>query len=262
MQLGALEIVPVHDGSFRVPADGLLNRAPHADWLDDDGLLQIDLGGYLVRADGRLLLIDLGMGPVDEPNGQLLNSLARLGLAPADITDVLLTHLHFDHIGWAGDGKGGAMFPNATYRCHAADWDWFVGPDAHPDEFRFPGMPGAEDLLAPIADRVETWTGEETIARGVDVRPAPGHTPGSSLVVLSSGAERAVLLGDVIHCPGELVEDEWTMVADVDPVLAAQTREALARELDGSDALIGAAHLPGLRFGRLLPGRSWTYALR
>jgi hypothetical protein len=85
----------------------------------------------------------------------------------------------------------------------------------------------------------------------------------SSIVVLSDGGERALLLGDVAHCPIELTDIEWAGLADVDPALAARTREALAREVEGDGALVGAAHFPGLRFGRLLDDqhqhRSWAF---
>ena len=69
-----------------------------------------------------------------------------------------------------------------------------------------------------------------------------------------------MLLGDVVHCPVELVDDEWEAMFDVDPDLARRTRTALNQELEGSGVLVAAAHFPGLQFGRLLPGqgrRSW-----
>jgi hypothetical protein len=70
-----------------------------------------------------------------------------------------------------------------------------------------------------------------------------------------------MLLGDVVHCPVELLDDEWAGIADVDPALARRTRTALARELEGTDVPVAASHFPGLRFGRLLSGaggRSWV----
>jgi glyoxylase-like metal-dependent hydrolase (beta-lactamase superfamily II) len=84
---------------------------------------------------------------------------------------------------------------------------------------------------------------------------APGHTPGSTIMVISSGTERALLLGDVVHCPVELLDDEWAGMGDVDPDLAKRTRNALARELEGTDVPAAAAHFPGLQFGKLLAAR-------
>ena len=80
-------------------------------------------------------------------------------------------------------------------------------------------------------------------------------------MVVSSGADRALLLGDAVHCPVELLDDEWATIGDVDPDLATRTRIALAKELEGSDIPVAAAHFPGLQFGRLLSGegrRRWV----
>jgi hypothetical protein len=82
------------------------------------------------------------------------------------------------------------------------------------------------------------------------------------VVVVSDGSQRALLLGDVIHCPLELMDDEFNLLVDHDQELANRVRETYARELEGSDIPVAAAHFPGLRFGRLLPGertRRWTY---
>ena len=79
--------------------------------------------------------------------------------------------------------------------------------------------------------------------------------------MLSSGTARGILLGDVVHCPVELVDDEWGSLGDVDPALARRTKLALAMELEGGDVPVAGAHFPGMRFGRLLPGeglRSWV----
>jgi glyoxylase-like metal-dependent hydrolase (beta-lactamase superfamily II) len=265
VKVGDLVIHPVHDGLARLPADELLSYtgpaddpwAPHRRFLSEGQILELSLGGFLVRTGDRLVLIDAGVGRFDNgvfAGGRLMDSLAAHGVAPTDVTDVVFTHLHFDHVGWATQ-QGDIVFPRATYRCHAADWDHFVAGAG--------ALKGAVRKLSPITERLEVFAGEATIAPGIDVRPAPGHTPGSTVVVVSSGAERALLLGDVIHCPVELIESDWEMVHDVDRALAARTREALAKELEGSDTPVAAAHFPGLRFGRLLPGtatrRSWVF---
>ena len=90
-----------------------------------------------------------------------------------------------------------------------------------------------------------------------------GRNTGSTVVVVSSGTGRLLLLGDVVHCPAQLLEDEWLVLGDVDPQLAQRTRDTLAREIESTGARVGAAHFPGLRFGRLLPAqgrRAWTLA--
>jgi glyoxylase-like metal-dependent hydrolase (beta-lactamase superfamily II) len=119
-----------------------------------------------------------------------------------------------------------------------------------------------DERLAPVANRLETWDTDTNLFPGVDVRLAPGHTPGSSVVVLSDGAARAMLLGDMVHCPLELSEDDFDLLVDVDMELAQRTRVAYARELERDDIPIAASHFPELRFGRLLSGegrRRWTF---
>jgi glyoxylase-like metal-dependent hydrolase (beta-lactamase superfamily II) len=122
--------------------------------------------------------------------------------------------------------------------------------------------PGSgKPVLEPIADRLEPWKESTTLMPGVDVRLAAGHTPGSGVIVISSGAARAILLGDIAHCPIELLDDEWAGLGDVDPVMATRTRVALMRELEGQDIPITASHFPGLKFGRVVPAqgkRQWV----
>jgi glyoxylase-like metal-dependent hydrolase (beta-lactamase superfamily II) len=180
-----------------------------------------------------------------------LESLAAEGVQPGDVTDLVFTHLHYDHVGWATQ-QGKIVFSNATPRCHRADWAHFVEGDD----------PRAAAKLLPLVDRMEFWEADGTLFPGLDVQGAPGHTPGSTIFVVSDGDEKAMLLGDVVHCPIELVEDDWEAIVDVDPALARRTREALARELEGSDVPVAAAHFPGLQFGRLLQAgvqRGWVY---
>ena len=89
----------------------------------------------------------------------------------------------------------------------------------------------------------------------------PGHTPGHLCVVVASGGQRALLLGDAVTCPVQLDEPTWHSIGDVDPELANRTRERLWRELEGKDVTGAGAHFPELRFGRVLKGsgkRWWT----
>src|SRR5438105_3786612 len=128
------------------------------------------------------------------------------------------------------DGIARAV-PSETYRCDAADWAHFIPTDER-----------ATRKLAPIESRLETWDGNGPLLPGLDVRRAPGHTPGSTILVVSSGGARAMLLGDVVHCPVELLDDEWATIGDVDPAMARRTRVALARELEADDVPVAAAH--------------------
>jgi len=270
MQVGTVSIDGISDGTLPLPPKTLFNKTDqdwlhHSQFLDSDGMLPIGFGGFLVRTGEHLALVDTGIGPHADPErtGIFMKSLTAQGIDPSEITDVVLTHLHFDHLGWATDGER-RLFGNATYRCHEADWEFFMGANPFDDSLPVSLMGGrmSAELLPPILDRLEPWGEDETILPGIDVRTAPGHTPGSTVIVISSGSERAMLLGDVVHCPAELLSDDWEMLGDVDRGLAQRTREALARELEDADIPAAATHFPGLTFGRLLTAqgrRQWAF---
>jgi glyoxylase-like metal-dependent hydrolase (beta-lactamase superfamily II) len=262
MDIGDLVVAPAFDGVMKAPVTAYRGTtdeqwAPHRRFLSSDGSLDFALGGFLVRAPGeRLVLVDAGIGPRsgvimngagEYRGGDLLTSLAALQVRPEDITDVVFTHLHFDHVGWASN-EGAIIFPNATYRCDGRDWQHFRDNDR------------VQPILTPIEQRLTTWDSSGPLCPGIDAMSAPGHTPGSTILVLSSGSARGLLLGDVVHCPIELIDDEWAGLGDVDPELAKRTRNALAREIEGTDTPVAAAHFPGMVFGRLLSAngrRSW-----
>ena len=258
MRVGELEVLPVIDGVARLPVRETFTTMapeswePHRRFLTDDGLLELALGGFLLRGNGRVALIDTGVGMLTGAfaGGHFLEHLASYGVAPEDVTDVLFTHLHFDHVGWATQ-QGRVVVENATYRCDERDWAHFVGPDER-----------ATRKLAPLESRMSFWSSGGPLLPGLDAMITPGHTPGSTVFVLSSGVERAMLLGDVVHCPVELLDEEWAGMGDVDPAMAVRTRNALARELEGTDIPMAAGHFPGLEFGRLLGGgqgrRQWV----
>jgi glyoxylase-like metal-dependent hydrolase (beta-lactamase superfamily II) len=253
LRIGAIEILPVRDGTGHVRGAEVLTRpgvpdawACHGDQLDADGVLHLPLGGFLVRTGDRLVLVDAGVGTIDNGEycgGGFLDSLRGLGVAPAEVTDVVFTHLHFDHVGWA-TSKGEVVFPNATYRVHAADWAHFVtAPDA---------APGAVRKLAPLQSRLETFDADVVIAPGLSARHTPGHTPGSTIYIVADGDQRALLLGDVVHSVVEFAERDWEAVFDVDPVAARAMRNAVADEVADTTDLVVGAHFPEFRFGRLI----------
>lgn len=261
--VGDVEILPVLDGSaFEIARDVLTIPgsadpwACHADMLDDDGHLVLTLGGFLLRTGTRIILIDVGVGMIDNRSykgGQFLHNLRTYGVEPDMVTDVLFTHLHFDHVGWATQ-QGKVVFPRATFRVHQADWDHFVSsPEADPRAVR---------KLSPLEAQLETFDSEVTLAPGLDARPTPGHTPGSTTYIVSNGSERALLLGDVVHSTVELTEPDWEAVFDVDPSAARIVRSQISNELALSENIAVAAHFPGLRFGRIITGvaeRQWVF---
>lgn len=258
VRVGELELIPLSDGTVSLPPEFYvgLDVAAHPGLVGEDGKLHMPIGCYVVRSGDRTILLDAGLGPIHATwasGGALPAALVAAEVRVEEIDLVVCTHLHLDHVGWlAQDGR--PFFPNATVRYGAADWEQFV-ESAEPDD----PTRGIMQTLARDG-RLEPIDGDMVaLGPGITARHTPGHTLGHYCLVLSSGTERAFLLGDAVECPLQLSEPDFYVMSDVDPGMAARTRDALWRELDGSADLVGAAHFPDLQFGRVVvgAGRRW-----
>jgi glyoxylase-like metal-dependent hydrolase (beta-lactamase superfamily II) len=270
MQVGNIVINAISDGTFiarpsyfgdGASADG------HNDLFDRYGRAWLPIGCFLIRSGARCVLVDAGMGPAESSDddgdpcrlvgGQLPVGLRAVGIETTDITDVVCTHLHPDHVGWLFDLESRPIFPHATIWFGAGDWQHFI--ELHnpliQDYIRQGFRMHASDARLRSIDR------DTSVAPGITAIQTPGHTPGHLCVVVSSDVQRALLLGDAITCPVQLDEATWHSIGDVDPGLADRTRERLWRELEGEDVTGAGSHFPELKFGRVLNGsgkRWWT----
>jgi glyoxylase-like metal-dependent hydrolase (beta-lactamase superfamily II) len=270
MQVGDIAVSPMSDGTFiarpgyfgdGVSADG------HGDLFDRHGEAWLPIGCFLVRSGDRLVLVDAGMGPDRTPErdgdqshlvgGQLPVGLRAAGVGTHDITDVVCTHMHRDHVGWLFDLDSRPVFRHATIWFGAGDWEHFIeGHNASVEDHIRQGF-----RLHADDGRLRPMDRDTGLAPGVTAIMTPGHTPGHVCVVISSGRQRALLLGDAVTCPVQLDEPTWHSIGDVDPDLADRTRQRLWRELEGDDVTGAGAHFPELRFGRVLTGsgkRWWS----
>jgi glyoxylase-like metal-dependent hydrolase (beta-lactamase superfamily II) len=228
-------------------------------------------GGFLLRSQGRTILVDTGMGStVTNPgavamftggaDGHLLEELHAVGVRPEDIDTVFLTHLHPDHVGWnlrPGGGPAQPTFPRARYLAHQADWTAFKSPEVQ-GHFPFPYW---EETLGPLETLgvLELLTGEQTLTGEITAIPTPGHTPGSMGLAIVSGGQRALIIGDVTTNPAQVTEPDWVFAFDMDPAQAVQTRKHMIERAETEDALLIACHFPHPGHGRLvrLEGRRY-----
>ena len=267
MLIGDLRVDPVSDGTFVARPEYFgqqLVASAHPDVFTRHGAAWLPIGCFVIRSGDRLLLVDAGLGPDRQElahdmhliGGQLLTGMRAVGVVPADITDVICTHLHADHVGWLFDPDARPVFGRAVIWAGEADWPHFVtGPGEMLPHIRAGWRAAAE------TDRFRPLDRDTVIAPGVTAVLAPGHTPGHMCVVLSSAAQRALLLGDAITCPVQLDEPAWHALGDVDPALAGRTRERLWRELEDDRTLGAGAHFPELQFGRVLRGAALVFFL-
>jgi glyoxylase-like metal-dependent hydrolase (beta-lactamase superfamily II) len=264
MRIGSMVLTGLVDGQMRLWADAIYPRVSASDWsrhqhlLVDDGIVRMSLGGFLVRGIGeRTVLIDAGAGPrFDLPSalgqvvtcGLMPGQLASLGVAPADITDVVFSHLHHDHVGWASvDGE--PFFPNATYWCHELDWCHFM---------ESAGDKRVVSALEPVRDQVELWSLDFTLVPGIELSFSPGHTPGSVCIFLATADEMMALIGDVAHNPIELLID-IPGPGDLDPHRASLTRTFILQRIRANSWICGS-HFPDLQCGVIANGGSqWLW---
>ena len=264
LRLGSLILQPVSDGLLRMDPSNIFADAAPEDWQplvagerDEHGQVELALNCLLVAAGDRRILVDTGYGALpDRPLvGHVGASLAELGLTPADIDVVVVSHAHGDHIGGATTGAGDdarLAYPDARYWLGQADWDHFSQPDILAQR-------GLADKLLPLqrAERLDLADGELEIAPGVRLLPLPGHTPGHMGVAFTSGQQLAIYIGDLIHHPLQIDHPEWSPVFDSLPPLSRETRKNLVERARREGALILSYHIPFPGIGRI-SDRGWT----
>lgn len=267
--VGDVRVDSLSDGSFvaRPSYFGPHVRSEmHPEVFDHDGAAVLPIGCFLLCFGDRRVLVDAGLGPTSQSmrdgmsltGGHLLDDLARCGVIPAEITDVVLTHLHADHVGWLFDESAVAAFPDATLWFGQADWSYFVtGAGEMADHIR-------AGLLATPPGRLRLLRTDTSIDFNVSAVLTPGHTPGSLAVRVISRGETLWLLGDAITCPVQLTEPDWHSFGDVSPEAAARSRRMLWDELASPSSRGVGAHFPGLVPGHVITnsGQRWQQSER
>jgi glyoxylase-like metal-dependent hydrolase (beta-lactamase superfamily II) len=262
IRVGTLAVQPIFDGTALLTPEMFTTDSGPSDWtnhrhlLNDDNAMRVPVGCFVVRTADEIVLIDAGAGEVHDEMfscGAMLTNLAAEGIQPNEVDRVVITHLHTDHCGWV-EQHGIATFPNATIHVGEADWNHYVR-DALGGKSRAAKLRVVEERVKLI-DRDAI-----TIAPGITTRATPGHTPGHTSLVISSGAERLLVLGDALHCPAQLTETEWQFLYDTDPELAKKSRAMLIAEAEDPHTKLLPCHFPDMVAARLLTGsgqRQWV----
>lgn len=232
-------------------------RAEYPGYFAGEDDLFTRVGCFLVRGEGRTLLVDTGIGPgpvalFGGSRGRLMEELARHGAAPQQIQVVFLTHLHPDHVGWNLGPDGKPSFPNARYLVSRADWEAFHRAEVKAAmEALVPGC--VERDITPLGDLgvLELVEGETEILPGVRVLPTPGHTPGHMSLHVASRGQQALILGDVFHHPAQVPHNEICIAFDMDPQGAIQTRKRVVEWAAAERIPLAGCHLLPHGLGRI-----------
>lgn len=264
IELGNAVITRVVEWQFEVGTALFADTPPEA-WQENADLLvptflnpdtqrwRVTIQTWIVDVDGLTVVVDTGVGngrerphlpPLAKLDTDFLAALERADVDPNGVDVVINTHLHTDHVGWNTrlvDGAWVPTFPNARYLIPEADYRYFA-PDG-------PGTnEGArivfDDSVIPVEDQMELWSDDLQVSESLRLRPAAGHTPGSSVLWLDAG-QPAVFVGDLTHCPIQIPRPEDPCAFDDDPAAAAVTRKRVFTEAARSRASVIPAHYPG-----------------
>lgn len=245
------DVVLAHDwlvGPFADPATGEIRLS-----INSFGL-QVGDEKIIIDTCGGNDKVRPGSPKLHLQQTDYLERLADAGFPPEEVTTVLCTHLHVDHVGWNTVLVGDVWkptFPNARYLFGETEWKhWSTEPQIYGDV--------VGDSVQPVLDsgQASLISSDQIINDLVWLEPTPGHTPGHHSVRISSGGHDAVITGDVFHSAVQIEHPEWPSAPDVDPARAATTRRAFLNRYCDDHTLVLATHLGGPGCGHLHPNAS------
>lgn len=273
IELGGVTVTRVKEyyGPIDMTPGQFLPTAPEDTWRDNSAwhaphfldprtnTVNSAVQSWLLRSEGRTILVDTGVGNHKERpyspvwshlRTDFIADLARAGVAPEDVDIVINTHLHVDHVGWNTrlDGRDWVpTFPNATYLLPKDDYDFWNPENGHKPLLGRGNQNVFEDSVAPVhrAGQVRLWQGDHRVDANLRLEAAPGHTPGSSVLTLAAGTDRAVFVGDLLHSPVQLVDPDHNSCFCEDPVGARASRRRILGWAADHNALVVPAHLGG-----------------
>jgi len=252
---------PIFEPKGLIPDFDLAKLEPHRHWLIPGhldpvtGNLVGSFHSWLLKTPRHTILVDTCVGNDKNrpnfPNSHLaklpwLDNLRATGTKPEDIDFVMCTHLHIDHVGWntrLENGRWVPTFPNARYLFSRADRDyWDPKTGGHSafamDEIIF------NDSVLPVIEsgQAQLLDGVHELESGLEIHPAPGHTPGNMILKAKSRGAAGIFAGDCLHSPVQIYFPEWNASVDEDKPLAHKTRVAIYEECVETRAMLLPAH--------------------
>jgi len=267
LQIGDICIHLINDGDTLVDGGGPFGLVPRKLWQhvmqpDDDNQVPMTLTCLLVQTAGRSIVIDTGLGNklsdkeiarwnLTRPNGGLVEGLARLGLAPADIDLVIDTHLHADHCSgntvYGPDGQIEPVFPNAEYVVQRREYHDAMHPNERTRGTYFPAN------YQPLVEsgQIRLLDGDTELSPGICGMITRGHTPGHMSIRFESQGQHAAFLCDLSTYAVHIERIGWTTAYDIEPMETIETKRVWQRWALETHAVLIFPHDPFRRAGRL-----------
>ena len=266
MKFGEFELFVVSDGTFRLDGGAMFGTIPKVLWertnpADDRNRIVMGLNCLLIRTPTENILVDTGLGAaydekfaflygVDKSETDLLRSLAAAGVQATDINKVILSHLHFDHAGGncfqKKAGEFEPTFPNAVYYINQGELAYAKEPDPRSSPSYLPYTWESLEKRGQVA----LISGDEEVAPGVIILPAPGHTPNHQIVRVKSGGLTACFLADLVPTPSHL-KTHYVMGFDLDALTAMKNKERVLKQAQAENWLLIFEHSPDIKAGYL-----------
>ncbi|MCF6443673.1 MBL fold metallo-hydrolase [Nereida sp. MMG025] len=262
VQLGAATLHSISDGSLSLPGDMFFAALPQDELAPILQAANVSRDAVsppcnltLYQTPDATILFDAGSGSGFMPSaGMMQDSLDAIGVAVDDITHVVFTHAHPDHLWGVLDDFDDPMFPNASYMISQVEWDYWTNPETvdsiGADRASF--AVGAARRLEAIADTITFFKDGDEVFSGVQAIATHGHTPGHTSFELRSGTSAVLVGGDAIgNHHVALARPAWASGSDQNPELGASTRQALLDRLVADDIALLGFHLPQGGLGRI-----------
>ncbi|AZQ68205.1 MBL fold metallo-hydrolase [Silicimonas algicola] len=254
-------LITVSDGYLSLPRSyvlGSLTEAEAGPILDEAGItgemVASPCNVTLFRDKTRTVLFDCGSGSEFMPTaGDLLEGLEAAGVAPEDVTHILFTHAHPDHLWGYLDDFGDPAFPEAALMIGQAEWDYWMDPATIEtiDEARQAFVVGAQRRLEIAEEKMTFFNDGDEVLAGIAALATYGHTPGHMSFQVGTD-DPVFVIGDAISNGHVSFRDpSWELGSDQDPATAAATRSALMERLVGSETRMVGYHLPDGGLGRV-----------
>lgn len=270
--IGKMRVTVIDDARFTFPAAAFAANRPEGTiepFLAAYGLptetvslhMQIT---YIEHGPHRVLL-DTGMGditfPGNEPdNGRLLAGLEAIGVSPGDITAVILSHGHPDHIG-SCSRDGAPLFKNASYHLPPDEMEFWTQKPGDEESFMNVMLAVGNAQLEPVRSLMQPYGDGDEIVPGITAVAASGHTIGHHAFLISDGGETLLHMMDAaVHYLVGPEEPDWALGVEMDPAAAAATRRRLFADAADNHTLVAGYHFPFPGIGRIVQmGKAWRF---